>query len=56
VNYSRRLGRPFERSFTLPATIDANKIVAKFDAGLLTVTLPNLEAATPRQIKGKIEK
>jgi HSP20 family protein len=40
----------FERSFTLPATIDANKIVAKFESGLLTVLLPKVEAAKPRQI------
>jgi HSP20 family protein len=46
----------FERSFTLPATIDANKIVAKFDAGLLTVLLPKVEAAKPRHITVKIEK
>ena len=46
----------FERSFTLPATIDANKIVAKFDAGLLTILLPKVEAAKPRQITVTIEK
>jgi HSP20 family protein len=46
----------FERSFTLPATIDANKIVAKYDAGLLTVLLPKVEAAKPRQITVTIEK
>jgi len=46
----------FERSFTLPATIDANKIVAKFDGGLLTVLLPKVEAAKPRQITVAIEK
>lgn len=40
----------FERSFTLPATIDANTIVAKFESGLLTVLLPKVEAAKPRQI------
>ncbi len=45
----------FERSFTLPATIDANKIVAKFESGLLTVLLPKVEAAKPRQITVKIE-
>ena len=45
----------FERSFTLPATIDANKIVAKFEAGLLTILLPKVEAAKPRQITVKIE-
>ncbi len=46
----------FERSFNLPATIDAKKIVAKFDAGLLTVLLPKVEAAKPRLITVKIEK
>jgi HSP20 family protein len=45
----------FERSFTLPATIDANKIVAKFESGLLTVLLPKVEAAKPRQITVTIE-
>jgi HSP20 family protein len=46
----------FERTFTLPATIDANKIVAKFDSGLLTILLPKVEAAKPRHIAVKIEK
>jgi HSP20 family protein len=45
----------FERSFTLPATIDANQIVAKFDAGLLTIQLPKVEAAKPRQIAVTVE-
>jgi HSP20 family protein len=45
----------FERSFTLPATIDANTIVAKFDSGLLTVVLPKVEAAKSRQITVSIE-
>jgi HSP20 family protein len=46
----------FERSFTLPTTIDPNKIVARYDAGVLTVLLPKVEAAKPRQIMVKIEK
>lgn len=45
----------FERSFTLPATIDADKIVAKYESGLLTILLPKVEAAKPRQITVKIE-
>lgn len=52
--YERTYGM-FERSFTLPATIDANKIVAKFDSGLLTILLPKVEAAKPRQITVKVE-
>ncbi len=53
--YERTYGS-FERSFTLPTTIDPNKIVARYDAGLLTVLLPKVEAAKPRQISVKIEK
>jgi HSP20 family protein len=45
----------FERSFTLPATVDTNTIVAKFESGLLTVLLPKVEAAKPRQITVNIE-
>lgn len=53
--YERTYGA-FERTFTLPATIDPHKIVATYEAGLLTVELPKMEAAKPRQITVKIEK
>jgi len=46
----RRCGR-FERSFTLPRTVDAAKISARFEHGLLTVTLPKAEAAKPRRVE-----
>ena len=46
----------FERSFTLPTTIDAGKIVATYHEGVLTVVLPKSEAAKPKQIAVKIEK
>lgn len=46
----RRCGR-FERSFTLPRTVDPNKISAKVEDGLLTVTLPKAEAAKPRRVE-----
>jgi HSP20 family protein len=46
----------FERSFTLPTTIDPQKIVARYEAGVLSVMLPKVEAAKPRQISVKIEK
>ena len=32
----------FERSFTLPAEVDASKVEAAFDKGVLKVTLPKL--------------
>jgi HSP20 family protein len=46
----RRCGR-FERSFTLPRTVDAAKISARFEHGLLTVMLPKAEAAKPRRVE-----
>jgi HSP20 family protein len=47
--YERTYGT-FERSFTLPATVDANAIKATYENGVLTVTLPKVEKAKPRQI------
>jgi HSP20 family protein len=32
----------FERSFTLPAEVDASKVEAAFEKGVLKVTLPKL--------------
>ena len=46
----------FERSFTLPTTIDPAKIVARYEHGVLSVMMPKMEAAKPRQISVKIEK
>ena len=48
--YERAYGT-FERTFTLPATIDPNKIKATYENGLLTLTLPKVEAAKPHLIK-----
>ncbi len=44
----------FERSFTLPATVDTAKIAAKLKNGLLTLTIPKKEEAKPRQIEVKV--
>jgi HSP20 family protein len=41
----------FERSFTLPASVDAEKVAAEYKNGVLTVKLPKKEAAKPRQVK-----
>ena len=41
----------FRRSFTLPAEIDAAKVVAAYADGVLTVTLPRREESRPRQIQ-----
>ena len=44
----------FARSFTLPGTVDANKIEADFAGGVLKVTLPKREESKPKQIKVKV--
>ncbi len=51
----RRYGR-FERSFSLPRSIDAGKVKAEFANGVLTVTLPKAETAKPRRIEVQISK
>lgn len=48
--YERAYGA-FERSFTLPAIVDAEHIKATYDAGVLTLVLPKVEKAKPREIK-----
>ena len=42
---------PFSRSFTLPTTVDADRVRAEYRDGVLTVTLPMREEARPRQIQ-----
>ena len=46
----RRYGT-FSRSFSLPQTVDPNKVAAEYRNGVLTVRLPLREEAKPRQIK-----
>jgi HSP20 family protein len=41
----------FVRSFTLPKTVDADKIGASLKDGVLTLTLPKKPEAQPKQIK-----
>lgn len=48
--YERAYGS-FERSFTLPSSVDAQNIKATYEHGVLTVTLPKTEKAKPRQIQ-----
>jgi len=47
--YERSYGS-FERTFTLPSTVDSERIQATFEDGILTVTLPKVEKAKPREI------
>ncbi len=41
----------FERAFSLPDSVEAEKVSASFDNGVLKVTLPKKEIAKPRTIK-----
>jgi HSP20 family protein len=45
----RSYGR-FSRSFSLPATVDTEKVLADYKNGVLTIRLPIREEAKPKQI------
>lgn len=51
-NYHRveRTYGTFTRTFTLPTQVDADKVLAAFENGILTITVPKAEQAKPRQI------
>lgn len=41
----------FTRSFTLPADVDSERVEAMLKDGILTMSLPKIEAAKPKQIE-----
>ncbi|MDQ7837587.1 MAG: Hsp20/alpha crystallin family protein [Thermodesulfobacteriota bacterium] len=45
----------FNRSFALPASLEADKIKARFSNGILEIIVPKQEEAKPKQIKVNIE-
>jgi HSP20 family protein len=51
--YERSYGT-FERTFALPTTVDPERIAAKYEHGILTVTIPKAERARPREIPVKV--
>lgn len=55
VSYHRkeRADGEFNRSVTLPADFDGDRVDARFVHGVLTVTLPKPERVKPRQISVK---
>ena len=57
-NYHRveRSYGSFARSFSLPNSIDADKVKAEFKDGLLTLTMPKREEAKPKTIKIDVTK
>lgn len=46
----------FSRQIRLPMHVDADKIQASYDEGVLTLELPKAESAKPRQIQVKQQK
>lgn len=50
----RTYGKYF-RSFTLPQTIQADKINAEFKDGQLTITVPKSEEAKPKELEIKVK-
>lgn len=50
LRQERRYGK-FQRAFTLPTQLEANKVEATFENGVLTLVLPKAEAVRPKQIK-----
>ena len=45
----------FERRFTLPEGVDANKVTAKFTHGLLEITVPEPVTLMPRKVSIEIQ-
>jgi len=45
----------FERRFTLPEGVDANKVTAKFTHGLLEITVPEPVTLMPKKVNIEVE-
>lgn len=51
VQRHERTQGPFARTIVLPFLVDADKASAKFERGVVTITLPRTEGDKPHQIK-----
>ena len=45
----------FTRSFSVPPTLDTEKVAAEYKNGVLSISLPKKEAAKPRQVKVEVK-
>ena len=54
-NYYRveRYYGTFQRSFTLPSSVASDNINASYDNGILTINIPKVEEAKPKEIEVK---
>lgn len=52
---SERCYGSFQRSFSLPRTVDSSRINAKHTDGVLTITLPKAEEAKEREIEVQVK-
>jgi HSP20 family protein len=50
VHRIERIYGMFQRTFVLPNTVDADRIEARYENGVLTVRIPKSERARPREI------
>ncbi len=46
----RRFGR-FDRSFILPRNVDASRVAANYESGVLAIVLPKSEESKPRRVE-----
>jgi len=51
VHRQERASGPFARTVVLPFRLDADKVSARFERGVLALSLPRPETDKPRQIK-----
>jgi HSP20 family protein len=53
VHRSERTHGRFERAFVLPNTVDPDQVDARYEHGVLFVSVPKAERAKPREIRVK---
>ena len=54
LDSSRRFGT-FERAFVLPRTVDAGRVEAAYEHGVLTLVLPRREESKPRTVQVQVK-
>ncbi len=54
AHLTERVYGSFTRSFSLPATVDATRVTALYQDGVLEVTVPKIETAKPKKVEIKV--